>query len=137
MACPGIGENIWKNWKEEKISCGIYNKRLHSRSRKLDSRPSMSPWTMNRLEPPTPEPGLTFNNVPWKTGRTLMFAMRFWGACFLTLKSIKYTLRQYQNYLGNYCLKFEFNILNYGKMLEILPNISNACSVSIFFLRHV
>lgn len=41
------------------------------------------------------------------------------GSLFFDIKMNKH----YQNYLGNYSLKFELHILNYGKMLEILPNL--------------
>lgn len=87
MACPGIGENIWTSWKEEKISC-IYNKRKSytlapgSMTQEL----GMSALTGNQLDTQTPEQGSPFNSIPGKTGCTSMFAMRVWGACFLTLK---------------------------------------------------
>lgn len=80
MACPGIGENIWKSWKEEKISC-IYNKRKSYTlaPESMIQELGMSAPTGNQSDTKTSERVSPFNNIPRKTGCTLMFVMRVWG----------------------------------------------------------
>ena len=88
MACPGIGENIWKCWKEEKMSCGIYNKmKFYTLATgSVFQERGMSTLTGNQLEMQTLELASPFNNILGWTRCTLMFALRVWETCFLALK---------------------------------------------------